>query len=106
MYGLMMSAPGLGALTAGLFVASRRNVLGLLRTVVCLPGVVGVALVTLSFVESPILAGCLLFTVGCCVVVLLTTCNTVLQTIADADKRGRVVGLYAMVFTGLNPLGG
>ena len=106
MNGLMMSAPGLGALAAGLFVASRRNVLGLLRVAAFLPAVIGAALVTLSFADSPWAAAALLFTTGFCVVMLLTTCNTTLQTVADPDKRSRVVSLYAMVFLGLNPLGG
>ena len=102
----MMSAPGLGALSAGLFVASRRNVLGLLRVAAFLPAVIGAALVTLSLADSPWAAAALLFATGFCVVMLLTTCNTTLQTIADPDKRSRVVSLYAMVFLGLNPLGG
>lgn len=106
MNGLMVSAPGLGALASGLFVASRRNVLGLLRVAAFLPAAIGAALVTLSLADSPWAAGGLLFGAGFCVVMLLTTCNTTLQTIADPDKRGRVVSLYAMVFMGLNPLGG
>jgi MFS family permease len=106
MNGLMVSAPGLGALAAGLFVASRRNVLGLLRVAAYLPAVIGAALVALSLADSPWAAGALLFAIGFCVVMLLTTCNTTLQTIADPDKRSRVVSLYAMVFLGLNPLGG
>ena len=32
--------------------------------------------------------------------------NTVLQTIVDDDKRGRVVSLYTMMVTGLAPVGG
>jgi MFS family permease len=106
MNGFMISAPGLGALTAGLFVASRRNVLGLLRFAAFLPAVIGFGLINLSYAQSPWVAAPLLFAAGFGVVTLLTTCNTTLQTIADADKRGRVVSLYAMVFLGLNPLGG
>ena len=32
--------------------------------------------------------------------------NTVLQTIVDDDKRGRVMSLYTMAFLGMAPVGG
>jgi len=37
--------------------------------------------------------------------VQLAACNTILQTIADDDKRGRVMSLYIMSFMGLAPFG-
>jgi MFS family permease len=38
-------------------------------------------------------------------VVQLAASNTVLQTIADDDKRGRVMSLFVMSFMGMAPVG-
>jgi MFS family permease len=35
----------------------------------------------------------------------VASCNTLLQTIAEDDKRGRVIGLYAVAFLGMSPIG-
>jgi MFS family permease len=35
----------------------------------------------------------------------MAACNTVLQTIVDDDKRGRVMSFYTMAFTGTVPIG-
>ena len=34
-----------------------------------------------------------------------TSTNTILQSIADEDKRGRVVSIYSMCFIGMAPVG-
>ena len=36
---------------------------------------------------------------------VITSTNTILQTIAEEDKRGRVMSLYAMAFMGMTPFG-
>src|SRR6266404_2653103 len=35
----------------------------------------------------------------------LAASNTLIQTIVEEDKRGRVMGLYSMAFLGIAPLG-
>ena len=37
--------------------------------------------------------------------VQMAACNTVLQTIVQEDKRGRVMSLYTMAFMGMTPFG-
>lgn len=103
--GLMMAAPGVGALAGALFMASRRSVLGVFRFTPATPVLVGVGLIGLSVVDHPVAAAPLFFLIGAAVVVLLSCCNTVLQTVCAEDMRGRVIGFYATVFLGLNPTG-
>ena len=47
----------------------------------------------------------LLVVVGCGMMVQMASSNTVLQTICDDDKRGRVMSFYTMAFMGTVPLG-
>ena len=56
--------------------------------------------------ESNALACGLLVVTGFALLLMTAGANTVLQTIVDEDKRGRVVSLYTMMVTGLAPLGG
>jgi MFS family permease len=48
----------------------------------------------------------LLTATGFSLLLLTAAANTLLQTLADEDKRGRVVSLYTMAVTGLAPVGG
>jgi MFS family permease len=47
----------------------------------------------------------LLLCAGAGMMVALAASNTVLQTIVDEDKRGRVMSLYTMAFFGMVPFG-
>ena len=42
---------------------------------------------------------------GCGMMVQMAASNTILQTIVDHDKRGRVMGFYSMAFLGMVPCG-
>jgi MFS family permease len=35
----------------------------------------------------------------------MTSCNTIIQTVVDDEKRGRVMGFYAMAIMGMSPFG-
>ena len=43
--------------------------------------------------------------IGLGLMILSAASNTVLQTITDDDKRGRVMGFYSMAFMGMAPFG-
>jgi MFS family permease len=50
-------------------------------------------------------AACLVVS-GFGMMVQMAASNTVLQTIVDDDKRGRVMSFYSMAFMGMAPFGG
>jgi len=43
--------------------------------------------------------------VGFGIIVCMASCNTIMQTIVDEDKRGRVMSFYAIAFIGMAPFG-
>jgi MFS family permease len=105
LYGLIVASPGLGALSGGIALAARRNVANLVPGLFVTPITAGAAIFAMSFVTTVGWAIVLLFLVGFSMVVLLASCNTILQTIVDDSMRGRVMSFYAMIFMGLGPLG-
>ncbi len=104
-YGLLLGASGLGALCGSLYLASRRTVVGLGRVIAIACAALGISLVLFSFSRSLIFSLPLLMLTGFSLVVQMASSNTVLQTIVDDDKRGRVMALYTMAFLGVAPLG-
>jgi MFS family permease len=103
--GLLSAATGVGALAAGLLLASRRSVLGLGRWIAFSPGAFGLLLVAFGLSRSLGLSLLLLVGLGFTLLMHLAASNTVLQTIVDEDKRGRLMSLYTMAFIGVAPLG-
>ena len=104
-FGFLMGATGLGALTGALYLASRKKVLGLGRIIPLAAGTFGTALVLFSFSRYIWLSMILLVFVGLGMMMNLASSNTILQTISDDDKRGRVMSFYAMAFMGTAPFG-
>jgi MFS family permease len=103
--GLLMASSGLGALTGALYLASRSTVLGLGRIIgLCAAGF-GVGLIAFSRSRSFWLSLLLMAPTGMAMMVQMAASNTVLQTIVDEDKRGRVMSFYAMAFFGTAPMG-
>jgi predicted MFS family arabinose efflux permease len=103
--GFLMAAAGTGALAGAVWLASRSSVLGLGRAIAVASAVFGISLAAFSRSTSVPLSLILLVAVGFGFMVQLASSNTVLQTIVDDDKRGRVMSLYMMSFLGSAPLG-
>jgi MFS family permease len=103
--GTLMAASGLGALTAALYLASRSTIRGLGPRMTLAGGALGAALIALAAVEQSWAALPLCFAAGFSLMALTTASNTILQTIVEEDKRGRVMSLYAMALLGAMPLG-
>ena len=103
--GLLTASTGLGALLGALCVAYRNSVLGLGRQIAWASAMFGLSLIAFSFSHVLWLSMLLLVSGGFAVMMETAASNTILQTIVDDDKRGRVMSFYAMAFLGAAPLG-
>jgi MFS family permease len=103
--GFLMAATGMGALVGALFMASRKSVLGLGRVLPSATIVFGAGLIAFSFSREFYLSLLLMLFTGAGMMTQMATANTLLQTITDDDKRGRVMSFYSMAFMGIAPFG-
>lgn len=103
--GFLMAAVGVGALIATVFLASRDKMLRLGNMIPISSVLFSVSIISFSFSRDLRLSFALLILVGFGFMVHMALSNTVLQTIVDDDKRGRVMSFYTMAFMGAAPLG-
>lgn len=103
--GFLMAASGTGALTGALFLASRKSVLGLGRLIPLMAAVFGSGLILFSFSRLIWLSLLLMVITGLGFMIQMAVSNTLIQTIVDEDKRGRVMSFYTMAFMGTAPFG-
>jgi MFS family permease len=104
-FGFLMAASGVGAVAGAIYLASRRSVLGLGRIIVIASTIFGIGLITFSLSHIIWLSLLLLVLTGFGMMVQMASSNTILQTIVDDDKRGRVMSFYTMAFMGMAPFG-
>jgi MFS family permease len=103
--GFLMAMSGIGALTGAIYLAGRKSVIGLGKIIPLFSGLFGLAVIAVA------LSGVLWFSMpvicvaGFAMMVQMAASNTVLQTIVEEDKRGRIMGLFAMAFMGMVPFG-
>lgn len=103
--GFLTAASGLGALAGGVYLASRKSILGLGKIIALAGSGFGFALVAFSLSRFLWLSLLLMLLLGFGMMVQMASSNTVLQTIVDDDKRGRAMSFYAMAFLGMAPFG-
>lgn len=103
--GLLMTAAGAGALLGALWLAARRSVVGLGRMIPIACALFGVGLISFSLVPVWWLALPCLVVAGFGFMVQMASSNTIIQTIVDDEKRGRVMSFYMMAFLGTTPFG-
>lgn len=105
MLGYLLSCTGIGSLLAALLLAVRRSIPGLSKVISISAFFLGLCLLHISFVSTPWVAAILCVCTGFTLITTVASINTLLQTLSDEDKRGRVMGYLAMAFTGITPLG-
>jgi MFS family permease len=103
--GLLMGASGVGALCGALFLASRKSVAGLERIIAFSTLLFGGSLICFSLSRILWLSMSILFLSGFGMMVQMAASNTIIQTVVDDDKRGRVMSFFTVAFIGMSPFG-
>jgi MFS family permease len=104
-YGFLMGAAGIGALAGAVHLASRTTVLKLGRIIPASSILFGGSLIILAFTRVTTVSIILMVFIGMGMMLQTAASNTVLQTITDDDKRGRVMGFYTIAVMGTAPFG-
>jgi len=103
--GMLMGASGLGSMLATLSLARRKSIRGLYSLIPMATAVFGAGLVAFSFSQNYWLSLVLMAITGFGLMQQYTASNTVVQTIVDDDKRGRVMSYWMMAYMGASPIG-
>ncbi len=103
--GFLMSAGGIGALLGGIYLASRKTVRGLGRILAAAAGIFGISLILFSTSRILWFSLFMMLIGGFGMLIYIASSNTILQTITEDDKRGRVMSFFTMAFMGMTPFG-
>ncbi len=103
--GFLLAASGVGAVAGGIYLITRTTVVGLGKLVVIGPAILGIGLITFSLSRFLPLSLFAMLTIGIGTILQFAAGNTILQTIIEDDKRGRVMSLHTMSFLGITPFG-
>ncbi len=98
--GFLMAASGFGALVGGIYLSSRRSIVGLGGLITIAPAAFGIGLIAFALSQYLWLSLIAMAIAGLSLILQVASSNTILQTIVDEDKRGRVMSFYSMSFTG------
>ncbi len=104
--GFLTGACSLGSLIGAFLVTSRKGTHAMTRWIVAGCALCGAVLILFGASTFWPLSLVAVLAAGFGAAVTLAGSNTVIQTIVDEDKRGRVMSFVVMAFKGLGPLGG
>ncbi len=104
-YGFLMSSAGIGAVTGTIYLASRKDARGLIKTIPIAGCLCGVSIIAFALSRDVRFSACFLYLAGFAMMLLIASSNTIIQTIVDEDKRGRMMSLFAMSLMGTMPFG-
>ncbi|MGB2624844.1 MAG: MFS transporter [Candidatus Acidiferrum sp.] len=104
-YGFLMGAVGVGALISAYSLALRPNVRGLTKMIPISSGLFGAGLIFFGISHLVWLSLLLLSICGFGMMQQMAASNTIIQTIVEEDKRGRVMSYYTAAFVGMAPFG-
>jgi MFS family permease len=106
-YGLLSTMLAVGTL-AGATMAARRSTRGRPRLRMLFIGglVFGALEIVLGVMPTYLAFGLMLIPIGVALMTFTTTANSTVQLSVTPEMRGRVMGLYMLVFLGGNPIGG
>ena len=105
MLGFLVGAAGFGGILGMMYLAARPQIRGLIRWAAIGPGMAGVALIAFTFSRTLWFSLACMLVVGFGVIATAMTVNTIIQTVCETDKRGRVTSYYIIAFMGMHPVG-
>ncbi|MCX5786490.1 MAG: MFS transporter [Elusimicrobia bacterium] len=103
--GFLFACSGAGALCAALRLAWRKHVPGLERKIPVFSGLFGAGLIAFSFSRVLAVSAVCIAAASFGLISQMASSNTVIQTVVEDDKRGRVMALYSLAFMGMAPFG-
>jgi MFS family permease len=104
-FGFLMSAYGTGALVGAFYLLNKKNVLGLGKLIGFAVILFGMSLIIFSFSRIFFLSLSIMAFAGMGMMLDVASTNTLLQTLSEENKRGRVMSFYSMAFRGMSPFG-
>lgn len=104
-YGLLLSGGGIGALVGAIFLAQRSTVRGLGPIIVYAALAYAAGATFASWTSQLSLAVAVMPLIGGGLTIMMASLNTILQSICDDDKRGRIMSLYVLFSMGSFPVG-
>ncbi|MFI4876092.1 MAG: MFS transporter, partial [Blastopirellula sp. JB062] len=105
LYGAMTGATGVGALLAGIYLASRKSIAGLGLRIVLAGFAYGGGMLLFAWATNAWWMVALLAITGFSLMSLKAGGNIILQTLVDEEMRGRVMSFYTMAVLGTAPIG-
>ena len=103
--GFLMGAVGIGALISAISLAVRRTVLGLGKMIPISTAAFGVGLIIFGTSRMLWLSLLMMLVCGFGMMQQMAASNTIIQTIVEESKRGRVMSFYTVAFVGMAPFG-
>jgi MFS family permease len=105
MLGFLLTSSGVGAFAGTVFLAWRKNANGLGKVIYIAAFLFAAGMIGFSLSRHLWLSLPCLFLAGFGIVVQVASGNTIIQTIVEEDKRGRIMSLFNMAFMGMAPFG-
>lgn len=103
--GLLMSARGIGAVVAGLVIAAIASRRGRGKWWATSSLILPISLIAFALTRSLVLSFVFMTMFGFTMVTMMNNSNAMVQSIVPDELRGRVMGLYSLMFMGGGPLG-
>lgn len=103
--GLLMASAGVGSLIATALLASRRSPIPFGKSIPVAALLCALGMMAFGFSTNLWFSIVMLVVTGFGFMLYMTMSNTMLQTLAHDDKRGRVMSFYTMAFMGMVPFG-
>lgn len=105
LYSILMTGIGLGAVIGSLALAYARNSNKSRQIIYTGLALWATSIASFSLSSNVILSVFLAILIGIGMILFSTTCNTVIQTTVPDELRGRVMGIWSLVFAVSEPIG-